>query len=163
MHPLFRCLIHVAAIGILSNPIAYLLPRKWFDPLRFPFKPFRWEKGGAIYEKIGIRRWKDKVIDQSRFTRFLVKKTVQPRATAQQMEKLARETCVSETVHNILALLTLYCLRLWPGFGGVQFTVLFIIFGQLRYSIIQRYNRPRFVDLAARLQIREQKKKLAAN
>lgn len=162
MHPLFRCLIYVACIGILANPIAYFLPRRWFDPARFPFRPFRWEKGGAVYEKIGIRRWKDKVIDQSRITGFLMKKTVQPCATSAQMERLARETCVSETVHNALALLSLYCLRLWPGFGGVQFTVLFILFGQLCYSVIQRYNRPRFMDLAARMAIREQKKKLAA-
>lgn len=164
MHPFFRCLLYVAAIGLLSNPIAYFLPRRWFHPDRFPFRAFRWEKKGAIYEKIGIRRWKDKVIDQSRFTAFLIKKTVTPRMTAQQAERLVIETCVSEAVHISLALLSLYCLRLWPGPGGVLFTALFIPFGQLIYAIIQRYNRPRLMDLAQRLQIREQKlqnKKLA--
>ena len=101
------------------------------------------------------------MIDQSRVTSFLMKKTVQPHTTSAQMEQLARETCVSEAVHNVLALCSLHCLRIWPGAGGVIFTVPFIIFGQLRYSVIQRYNRPRFLDLAARLKIREQKRKNA--
>ena len=157
MHPIFRCLLYVAAIGLLSNPIAYFLPRRWFHPDRFPFRAFRWEKNGAVYEKIGIRRWKDKVIDQSRITSFLVKKTVTPRMTARQAQQLVIETCVSEAVHLALALLSLYCLRLWPGLGGVIFTALFIVFGQLMYAVIQRYNRPRLADVAKRLQKREQR------
>lgn len=158
MHPFFRCLIYVAVIGLLSNPVAYFLPRRWFHPECFPFRAFRWEKGGAVYEKLGIRRWKDKVIDQSRITAFLVRKSVPAHITAQQAERLVIETCVSESVHSALALLSLYCLHLWPGASGRIFTAAFILFGQLIYTVIQRYNRPRFEDLARRLRAREQRK-----
>lgn len=160
MHPLLQCLMYAALIGLAANPVAYFLPRRWFVPSAFPFRPFRFEKNGQIYEKIGIRRWKDKVIDQSRITGFLMKKTVQPHMTADEMEKLAVETCVSEAVHVALAVLSLGCLRIWPGAGGAIFTVLFILFGQLNYAVIQRYNRPRFVELARRMRLREQKKQL---
>lgn len=159
MHPLLRCLIYVALIGLLSNPIAYVLPRSWFRPDRFPFRACRWEKDGAVYEKIGVRRWKDKLIDQSRFVSFLMKKTVQPTMTARQMEKLVAETCVSEAVHVVLSLLGLYCLKLWPGAGGAVFTALFVVFGQLPYAVIQRYNRPRFVHIARQMHRREERKK----
>ena len=52
---LLKCILYVAAIGILANVIGKALPRRWFHPDRFPYRSFAWERDGRIYEKIGIR------------------------------------------------------------------------------------------------------------
>ena len=49
---LFLCVLYCAAIGILSNPIAALLPRSWFDPEKAPYASFSWEQDGRIYNRL---------------------------------------------------------------------------------------------------------------
>ena len=152
-----RCAIYLAVIGVLSQLTA-LLPRRWFHADRFPFRAYGWEKGGEIYRRVGITHWKDRVPDMSRYLPFLTSKTMSAGVSAAQAERLVQETCVAECVHVVLSLMTLYCLRLWPGAGGVVLTVLYILAGHVPFIMIQRYNRPRFMMIAERLRRREAKK-----
>ena len=39
-------------------------------------------------------------------------------------------------------------LKIWRGPGGVILTVIYIVFGNLPFLLIQRYNRPRLLRLA---------------
>lgn len=52
-------LLYIAALGILSHFIGQALPRAWFSAERFPYRAAEWENGGKVYEKLGIKRWKD--------------------------------------------------------------------------------------------------------
>lgn len=153
----WRCVFYLAVIGVLSQLTA-LLPRHWFHAERFPFRPYRWERGGDIYRRVGITWWKDRVPDMSRYLPFLATKTMSAGVSAAQAERLVQETCVAESVHIVLSLMTLYCLRLWPGAMGAVFTVCYILAGHVPFIMIQRYNRPRFVLIARRLRQREAKK-----
>lgn len=155
MHPLISCLIYVAVIGIISQLIGPFLPRRWFHANRFPYKAWAWEKGGRIYNKLGIRRWKDHVPDMSRIFKNMVAKKLPLDSDSAKMERLVQETCVAELVHAILIVLGLWCLRLWPGIGGVVFWLVYAVLGNLSFLIIQRYNRPRLVRLAAKAKSRE--------
>ena len=149
--PLLLCAIYVAAIGILSNPIAALLPRRWFHPDRFPFRGFAWEDGGKVYNKLRIRAWKDRVPDMSKFLKKLYRKQVDPKPNAQNLERLIQETCVAEAVHAVLMVLSLYVIRIWRGLPGWIVWGLGVL-GNLPFIIIQRYNRPRLMKTLARLQ-----------
>ena len=51
-------IVYVAVIGILAHYIGESLPRSWFSENKFPYRTVSFEKGGRIYEKIGIKRWK---------------------------------------------------------------------------------------------------------
>ena len=147
---LFLCVLYCAAIGILSNPIAALLPRSWFDPEKAPYASFSWEQDGRIYNRLGIRLWQDHVPDMSKILKNMVRKEVASRPTCQSMDTLARETCISEAVHWALILLSPPLLLIWPGIGGWICTALWIA-GNLPFILIQRYNRPRLVHTRNRL------------
>lgn len=67
---------------------------------------------------------------------------------------MIEETCVAEFTHFVLILLGFYALRLWPGTGGAVVTAIYILFGNLPFLIIQRYNRPRLQKLLAAQQRR---------
>ena len=54
----------------------------------------------------------------------------------------------AECIHLLLPLAGLYCLRLWPGAGGIVVTLLYFL-GNLPFVLIQRYNRPRLQRLCA--------------
>ena len=62
-------------IGILAHILGEKLPRAKFDPEKFPYAPYAWEKYGRVYERLGIAKWKDKMPDKSKFA-FAQNKTV---------------------------------------------------------------------------------------
>ena len=63
---------------------------------------------------------------------------------------MIEETCVAELTHGLLCIAGLVLLAIWPGTGGVILTVIYIVFGNLPFLLIQRYNRPRLQKLLAR-------------
>ena len=67
-------LLYIAALGILSHFVGQALPRSWFSAERFPYCAAEWENGGKVYEKLGIKRWKDFLPDMSRIMPDMVKK-----------------------------------------------------------------------------------------
>lgn len=148
------CFGYLALIGMLSNLVAALLPRRWFHCDHLPYRAWRWEKGGKVYNKLHIRKWKDKVPDMSRILPSMMQKRVTGEVTSAQIEALARETCVSEFTHNALLLLGLNCLSLWEGAGGVIITVIWVVLGNVPFILIQRYNRPRLLAMAQTLRLK---------
>ena len=70
--------------------------------------------------------------------------------TAQDLPLMIQETCVAELTHGLLCIAGLFLLKIWPGTGGVFLTVIYIVFGNLPFLLIQRYNRPRLQKLLAR-------------
>ena len=56
--------VWVASLGIVSNFLAPFLPRS-FRMDRFPFRLYSFERGGRLYDRIAIRRWKKLVPDMS--------------------------------------------------------------------------------------------------
>ena len=128
------CLCYAAGLGVVSFVLGRLVPKEWFDYTRFPYRSFAFEKGGKIYEAIGIAKWQSRVPDMSRI-----------------FPKLMRETCAAEATHALLILAGLGLLAIWPGAGGIVLYLIYAIFGNLVFLIIQRYNRPRLVRLYERM------------
>ena len=150
---------YLLVLAVLAHPLGQALPRRWFDPHQAPYRCRDWEKGGRVYNKLHIRRWKDRLPDMSRLMPDMVKKEVDPAAvTASQVELLVQETCVAEVVHTASILLGLGALWLWPGWGGVVLWLIWFLLANLPFILIQRYNRPRLMRLHALLQRREQRK-----
>lgn len=149
------CLIYLAGIGVLFFVAGRLLPKKWFDPLAFPYRPFQFEKNGALYRRLGIHKWQNRIPDMSRiFPGLMPRKAIAGKPTAYQLEVMLRETCVAECIHGVLCLCGLLCLWLWRGMGGIIVTVLYIL-GNIPFILVQRYNRPRLQRLYLRLTAKE--------
>ncbi|MCD8192078.1 MAG: glycosyl-4,4'-diaponeurosporenoate acyltransferase [Oscillospiraceae bacterium] len=133
----------LAAIGILPNPAARLIPRR-FNAEAFPFAPFAFEQGGKIYNKIHIKKWKQHVPDMSRILKKLPNKRI-AQSDAEELETLVQECCVAETVHWCLAALSLCILLFWRSAVSVLLIIVYNLFGNLPFIMIQRYNRPRLL------------------
>lgn len=141
--------LYVAALGILSHFVGQALPRAHFDPQKFPYRSADWENGGKVYEKLGIKHWKDRLPDMSKIMPDMVKKKMSA-VKSQGMDVLIAETCVAECVHWALMLLSLGIFFFWRGAWAVVFWLVYNLLGNLPFIIIQRYNRPRLVMLEQR-------------
>lgn len=143
-------LIYIAVLGVLSHFVGQALPRKCFDAEKPPYKAAKWEKGGKVYERLGIKHWKDIMPDMSRIMPDMVKKKLTSENKERGMDTLIAETCVAECVHWGLIVLSFGILFWWRGLWAAVFLLVYNIFGNLPFIIIQRYNRPRLVMLEQR-------------
>lgn len=145
---------YLAAVSALSN-LASLFSRRDFHPNKFPFRPYAFERQGRFYEKLGVRRWKNRLPDMSKLLRSLPRKAVTCRSS-ERVRLLVQETCLAEAVHLALMALALPVLAIWPGWKGAVLAAVYAL-GNVPFILIQRYNRPRLLHLAQTLERREEK------
>lgn len=147
MQSFWICAGYLIFLGIASHIIGEAVPRSLFNPYAFPYKCYPFEKGGKIYSLLRVEKWKDIVPDMSKFFPKMVAKKVKNHSDAASLEKLLKETCVAECTHYWLSIFGLACFWIMPGIGGIVITAVWIIFGNIPFMIIQRYNRPRIEKL----------------
>lgn len=121
-----------------------LCPAAGLTPTGPPYRCRDWEKGGRVYNKLHIRRWKDRLPDMSRLMPDMVKKKL---AAADPMS-LVQETCVAECVHCWLVALSVGMLFLWKSVWSWVLWLVYNLLGNVSFILIQRYNRPRLLRLA---------------
>ena len=145
--------------ALLAHPLGQAIPGP-FDPEKRLFRSRKWEQNGRIYTKLAIDKWKKLVPDMSRILPDMVKKELpgSGAVTADQAAALVQETCRAELVHGASCLLGLAFLWLWPGWGGAIVLAVWVLLANLPFILIQRYNRPRLMRLAALLRKRAQRK-----
>ncbi len=149
------CLIYMGMLGVLSHYIGEALPRDWFQYDAAPYRPYDWERGGRVYEKIGIRRWKDHMPDMSRVMRDMMPKRLSWGVGAEQVQRLIAETCVAEMIHRVLCVFSVGIYFIMPTGMGLFLMALYILVFNVPFIIIQRYNRPQLVRLVERLEARK--------
>ena len=151
MKHFLKCLSYLAGISLVFFFFGRILPQKWFHGDSVPFRPFPFEKDGAIYHIFGVRKRKDGFPDMSvAFPSLMPPKKLLKVPTASQIAWMIQETCIAELVHSLLCVLGFGCIFLWRGMGGWILSLLYA-FGNLPYIIIQRYNRPKYLRLLKRL------------
>ena len=157
---LILCLVYIAAMGIISHFIGEALPRRWFDPCRFPFAPWPFERSGRLYRLLRVHAWKDKLPDMSKVSRGMVRKSVSLTGSSEEARRVLVETCVAETVHLGLMLLSFLIYLICPNGLGAATAIAYAL-SHIPFIIIQRYNRPTRLLLAERLKQREERIKHA--
>lgn len=148
--------IYFTVIGQGCFYIGLALPRKAFDENSFPYRSFKWENNGKIYDKLKVKKWKSVVPDMSMITKLIFPKRIRGSVTSADLDRLAKESCVAEMIHYVLCILSVGFYHIWRGKTGVLLSVLYFL-GNVPYIIIQRYNRPNFVSLRDRLALREER------
>ena len=141
------CVIYIAVLGVLSFIIGRLLPKGWFHADKFPYKTAAGEQ--KIYQTLRVKSWQSKVPDMSRLFRHIMPAKKMTAETIADIPRMLEETCVAELTHTLLSILGLAMLWLWPGWGGIIVTIIYILLGNVPFIIIQRYNRPRLQRLYA--------------
>lgn len=147
---MLKCAVYFAITGLLLFFAGRLIPPQRMEWYRFPYKLYAAEKEGTIYKKIGIHHWQNKVPDMSKiFTKLMPPKRMVD-TSKESLLRMIQETCVAELTHILLCITGLYCIKLWPGAGGITLALLNIVLFNLPFILIQRYNRPRLVQLYKR-------------
>ncbi len=148
----FDSFLYLCFISILAFPIGRMIPKKWVNYDRFPFRSFTWEDNGQIYHRLEIRSWQNKLPDMSKLALGNMKpKELKDHFSAEDIRLLLDETCIAELIHTLLCFVGLHCIHLWEGTGGIVFYILYVILFQLPYIWIQRYNRPRLARVYRRM------------
>ncbi len=144
----------IACMGISTGILGELLPRRWFNWDKFPFKTYAWEDGGKLYERLKIRRWKDKMPDKSRWGGHIYAKTIRGQNDPENVTRLLQETCVAELIHWLLLVISPAVLLFAHGPMAVLVAALYGL-SNFPFIMIQRYNRPRLRALLKRCKRKE--------
>ena len=115
-------LINVVAVIAVDGLFAFLirrLPEKWFGHERRFFQVSAKEK--KFYEKLKIRKWKDKVPELGQFTNFHKNKVAEPRNNV-YLERYMLEAAYGEVIHLAgcflgFVIIFFYPLKYWLCFG----------------------------------------------
>lgn len=157
---LLMSIVYVAVIGILAHYIGESLPRPLFSEYKFPYRTYKWERGGKIYNRLKIKKWKTHLPDMSRVMRDMMPKKVTYDATSTNVDALIKETCVAECVHYWLCVFSVGIYLIWKNYVGVILALVFV-FCNIPFIMIQRYNRPHLIKLRQKLLKREEREKFA--
>ncbi|MFR1983837.1 MAG: hypothetical protein ACLS4Z_09115 [Christensenellaceae bacterium] len=155
-------LINVVAVIAVDGLFAFLirrLPEKWFGHERRFFQVSAKEK--KFYEKLKIRKWKDKVPELGQFTNFHKNKVAEPRNNA-YLERYMLEAAYGEVIHLAgcflgFVIIFFYPLKYWLCFG-FPVAVINLIMNILPYFIL-RYN---FYKMKVLYRSNERKQRRAA-
>lgn len=155
MSGFIRCICYLAVAGILSFLLGRILPEKWFQYDKFPYRIWKLEKDGNLYRRLGVHKWKEKFPDMSVILPGIMpSKRLPKHMDVSCVERMVRETCIAELIHGLLCLVGLACIFLWKGAGGISISALYVL-GNLPYCVIQRYNRPKLVKIFKNLRAKE--------
>lgn len=149
---LLKCALYLALTGVVGFFAGRIVPKRWFKPEKGLFRSFPVERNGTVYEKLGIRKWHKKVPDMSRILPGWMPAKKLSGDYGEKLPVMIRETCVAEVIHISVSIAGLRCLWMWPGVGGMTVTAIHIIFLNLPFILIQRYNRPRLIRLQKKLE-----------
>ncbi len=149
----------VAVIVCLPALIVMILcrlaPKKVYNPNNKLFSVRK--KENKFYEKIKIRRWKDKVPEAGKLGGFKKDKLESPK-DPEYLRKFLVESCIAEAIHTLSICWGIVSLLLVPRSLLLCFGVPLCVFNLLIHIMpvmIQRYIRPkllRALELLQRLQ-----------
>jgi glycosyl-4,4'-diaponeurosporenoate acyltransferase len=140
------------AWAILQPAIAYVcikLPSAALRHDRWLFEARGWERGGAIYDTLfRVRRWKSLLPSGGTlFGGFSMKRIVA--LDHDYLRTWIIETCRAELCHW-LVILPSFLFFLWNPFYLAVVMLLYALLINVPLIVIQRYNRPRLLEVARR-------------
>ncbi|MBQ7986547.1 MAG: hypothetical protein IJ304_04695 [Clostridia bacterium] len=150
--------IYVLVVGLVCFFAGLIVPRSIFDENKFPYKSFKWEDGGKIYDKLHIKSWKAKLPEMSKITKLIFPKKLKKNMTADDFDRLVKESCIAELSHYVLCVCSLGIYYIWRGKLGAFLALIYGVLGNVTYIIIQRYNRPHFIAVRDKLKVREERR-----
>jgi glycosyl-4,4'-diaponeurosporenoate acyltransferase len=108
-----------------------------------------WERGGRVYERLGIRRWKDRLPEFGAVFRGGTSKRSLPSRDAPHLPRFAAETRRAEIVHWAIPLVTPLFV-LWNPAWLVGVMVAYAVVANAPCLMVQRYNRGRLLRVLTR-------------
>lgn len=142
-------------IDAITNGLIRALPQRWFNPFFNRFKVSKKEQ--RFYEKLGIRKWKDKVPDLGFLTKFN-KNKVQDPTNNKYIERYLLEAAYGRVGHLVslftgFSVIFIYPLKFAINFG-IPIAIVNFVLNLMTYMVL-RYNFPKLLTLHKRNSKRE--------
>lgn len=133
------------------------VPDRYYQYIGNCFKSFKWEENGQFWNHhFHVRKWKDSLPDSSSIFKTAYNKKEMKRTNLESLEKFIIETQRAELAHW-LSMLPAPLFFIWnPAWAG-WIMVIYAFLANFPFIIIQRYNRPRLLNL---LQTKRQRSKI---
>lgn len=139
------------AVSAIAGAAAARAPDRWFARDRFLLRIRRFERGGRVWESVGVRWWKRRVPDAGAAFGGRTKRRLASRA---QLDLLAVETRRAELVHwALLAAAPAFVLWNPPWLAACM--ALFAFVANAPCIVVQRYNRARIARLCEQRRVRQ--------
>ncbi len=137
-----------ATVPPLLALLCQRLPDRWFEPDRFLWRSFRWERGGKFYEQVfHIRRWKHLLPDGGG---VLNKQGFRKRSltsfSEENLHLFLVEASRGELIHW-LGILPFWVFGLFAPPQVIWIMLAYALLVNLPCILAQRYNRPRVLAL----------------
>lgn len=153
---LLLCVLYLLIVSVVVFLVGRFIPKKWIKEDKFPFKSFKFEKDGKIYEKIKIKKWKTKLPDASLVLNKIIPKLIPTKRIKNDQKNkigiLIKETCIAESTHFTAGILGFGCYYLWKSKCSLLISALYFL-ANIPFIFIQRYNRPRLIAAAKKVSI----------
>ena len=163
LYIILAAVLGAIAVIVIDGVFAFIirrLPEKWFSCDKKIWNVSKAECN--FYEKLGIKLWKDKILELGVFTSFS-KKTIANPDSKEYMERFILESNYGAIIHianAIFGFLVIFCFPLKLVFCfGLPISIVNAILSLLPYMIL-RYNIPRLHrmrNLLEKKELRQQK------
>ncbi len=136
-------------LSVLSTVISVKMPVSCFNYKKWQFKMRTFEKNGDIYQHFfKVKRWKNHIPELGDFVKSIFPKKQILKLSRDYLYRFAAETCRAEFAHWCI-IFSSFIFRFWNDAAMSIFMVLLAIALNFPYIIIQRYNRPRIINILA--------------
>ncbi|KZZ82533.1 MULTISPECIES: hypothetical protein [Bacillaceae] len=150
MNPFWLIAVNAILLLFIQFGTAWILsciPSKNFRRSSFLYKKRKWEREGRFYERLSIRRWKDRLPEAGGwFEKGYSKKSLQG-TNEENIDRFIIETRRGELAHW-LQILPSFLFFLWNSPLGGWIIVSYALAFNLPFIAIQRYNRIRLIRVS---------------
>jgi len=132
--------------GIISI-LSHLLPKVFFSQKNPCFHVFGFERN--LYEKIMIKKWKDKIPELGKLCGFKKDKLYNPNDPI-YMKTAIQQNCIAESLHSLSALIGIAIFFVLPSSFVLSVGIPVFVLNSVLHGLpvlIQRYHRPKFVRI----------------
>lgn len=143
-------LIYVVVVividGIFATFVRWLLPQKWFGVDKAFFAASK--RTCRFYEKIGVKKWKDKILELGMFTAFSKSKIADP-TNNEYIARYIMEANYGIAVHFSGIVFGFLIMVIYPPYWlifGLPVSIVNAVYNYLSFVIL-RYNLPKLHTL----------------
>lgn len=150
MRPAPAVLVDAAVWAAWGTAVGWIASRVPADRLaadNIVTRPRAWERSGRAYERIAIRRWKDRLPEAGALFGDRSKRHLTSRAP-DDLRRFAVETRRAELVHWIVPLAVL-AFPLWNPWPITVVMVAYALAANVPFLLVQRYNRARIMRVVS--------------
>lgn len=155
-----RNILLFALLSMLNTAVSLILPENLFIYTKWLFKERKWEHGGTVYQKLfNIKKWKDKLPELSDIIKRNFPKKKLPSFNVEYLKKYIVESCRSEMCHWMIVI-SVIVFSSWFNDDMENFIFILAVILNVPYIMIQRFNRPRIINVMQKNAEKEERTKL---